>query len=90
MFTLVTRVLEDSEEEESSGDRGIEHAQKDQGRDHEREGHLFVRVLQGAERRSGHVLISGVCIHDGTDNAEYEDLGNGASPKCLGEISVLY
>ncbi len=80
--------LEKAEEDESTSDTGIQASKEENRGDHEREGYLLVKVFEGAERRSCHVLVANSGIHDASDNAEDDNLGNRASPQRLGEITI--
>lgn len=90
VVALVSGAFEEPEEDESSRHGCVQDAQKDQGRDHEREGKLQVQlVAQRSESRSGVVLSPSVGINNGTNQAEDYDLCNGNGPQSLGEILGL-
>lgn len=82
----VLGALEETEEEESGRNAGIQDAEEDESRDHEGEGHLLVDFLEGPEGGSSHVLVSDEGIDNSSDNAEDDDLANGDSPEGLGEV----
>lgn len=87
MVTLVAGAIEQAEEDETRRHGGIQHAEENQRRDHEREGHLFVYlVTQRAECRRRDVLVTGVGVHDRTDQAEHDDLGDSDGGDRLPEI----
>ena len=90
VLVLVAGVLEDSEEHKSSRDRRVQNAKEDQSWDHEGKGDLLIDVLKRAEGRCSHVLVAGVNVNDGSDEAKDDDFGNGTGPKCLWEISAAF
>ena len=87
MAVQVTSSLEDSEKGEASRDGSVEAAEEDEGRDHEGEGDLSVKRVEGAKGRCGHVLVTGEAVDDAADDAEDDEFGNGASPERFGKIS---
>lgn len=86
VLVLMAGVLEDAEEHESSRDRSVQDAEEDQSRDHEGEGDLLEDAIKRAECWCSHVLVAGVNVDDGTNEAKYDDLGDCAGPKRLGEV----
>lgn len=87
VVALVARALEDAEEHEAGRDGGVEDSEENEGGDHEGESDLLVEfVAEGSEGRSGVVLGAGVDVHDGADQAEDDDFGNGDGPERFGEI----
>ena len=87
MVALVARALEEAEEDETSGDGGVEDSEENERGDHEGESDFLVEIVaQGSEGRSGVVLGAGVDVHDGADQAEDDDFGNGDGPERFGEI----
>lgn len=90
MLILVVRVLEDAEEDEPGRDRSVEHAEEDYGGNHEGEGQLLEQRLKRAKSRGGHVLISDVDVDDRADDAEQDNLGDGARPERLGKVTRVF
>lgn len=91
MVALVTGVVENTEEEETSRDGGVQNAKEDQGRDHERERHLLVDIVANSPKgRSRHVLIAGVDIDNGADDAEGEDLGDSHGRHGFPKVTGLF
>ena len=80
MLALVPGVVKQAEEDEASRDRGVQDTQEDDRRDHEGEGNVLVRILERTECWSRHVLVTGVGIDDGPNDAEQDDLRDGAGP----------
>ena len=81
VVALVPGSFKDAEKEEASGDGGVEHTQEDEGRDHEGERHLEVRlVAKRSECRSCVVLRASVRIDNGSGQAEDDDFGNRHRP----------
>lgn len=84
---LVSCALEDTEEDEASRHRSVENTQEDQGWNHEGERDLLHDFV--AERSKGwgsYILVSRVCVHDGSNDTEDENFGNSDCPESLGEI----
>ena len=82
-------LLKDTEEDETGRDGGVQDAKEDEGGNHEREGNLLVQGLERAKGGGGHVLVADVGVDDSTDNAEEENLSNGARPQSLGELAGI-
>ena len=79
--------LEEAKEYEAGGDGGVQHAEEDEGGDHEGKRHFLVElVAEGAKGRRGVVLGAGVDVDDGADEAEDDDLGDGDGPQGFGEV----
>lgn len=79
-------VLEQAEEDEPRRHGRVQAADKDDGGYHEGVRHLLVGILQDAKGRGRHVLAAGVGVDDGADDAEGDDLGDGAGPEGFGEF----
>ena len=88
MVVDVPRAAEHAEEDEARRHRGVQAAQEDDGGNHKGKGHLLVHVVQRAKGRGRHVLVPRVGVDDGADDAEDDDLGNGARPERLGELAA--
>lgn len=82
-------VLKHSEEDKSPCDTCVQAPDKDNGWNHERIRDLLVGISEDAECRCDHVLVARVNVDDRPDNAECNNLSHGASPQCLGKVSVL-
>ncbi|KAG9796119.1 hypothetical protein KCU88_g5, partial [Aureobasidium melanogenum] len=87
---LVNSTLKQSEEDKSSRDRGIQDAEEDQGRHHEREGHLLVNVVaERSKRRCSVVLCSSVAVdwcEETVSMCPVVPVFNGNKPNGLAEI----
>lgn len=79
-----------SEENESRSHGSVEASQEDDGRNHERESSLLVNRLERAKSGSSDILITSVGVDDGANNAEDDDLANGAGPESLGEVAGIF
>jgi hypothetical protein len=91
MTGLVPGALEYAEEDESCRDRGVEDAEEDQGRDHERERDLLVElVAKRAERRGGIILVASVGVDDPTNTGEDDDLRDRHGPERLGKVPGVF
>lgn len=89
ILALVARVVENAQEHETGRNGGVKNTEEDDGRNHEGKGDLLVYRLQRSESGTRHVLVSGVCVDSASNNAEDNDLEDGASPQGLGEVSGL-
>lgn len=88
MLAHVPGSSKDSEEDKASRHRGVEHAQENDGWDHERETNFLVYfIAQRSEGGCGVVLSTRVGVDDSTDEREKNDFGDGNSPESFGEIS---
>lgn len=91
MIAFVARTFEDSEKDEASGYGSVQDAQEDQSRDHKGESHFLVEIVaQRSECGCSVVLSSGVSVNHGRHNAENNDLADGNSPQCLGEVLWIF
>lgn len=80
MLCQMSRFLKNTEEDKSTGNRRVEAADEDNGRHHEGVRDLLVGVVEHPERRRDHVLIAGVGVDDGADDAEGDYFCASASP----------
>lgn len=90
MIAFVMGTLKEAEKDKTSGHGGIQDPEEDQRGDHEREGHLLVDIVaNGSERGRCNVLVSGVHIHDGPDDAEHDDFADGHRSHGFPEVPGL-
>ena len=91
MVPLVAGTFKDAEEHEARGDGGVEHAEKDEGGNHKREGDFLEDfVSQRAEGGRGVVLGSRIDVDYGSHQAEEDDFANCNRPEGFGEILGLF
>lgn len=87
MIALVACAFEDAEEDKPGGHGSVKDTQEDQRWDHEGEGDFLVEyVTERSECRSGVVLCTCVDVHDGSNQAEDDDFGNGDGPQSFGKV----
>lgn len=90
MVAFVMGTLKEAEKDKTSGHGGVQDPEEDQRGDHEREGHFLVDIVANrSERGRCNVLVSGVHIHDSTDDAEHDDFADGHRSHGFPEVPGL-
>lgn len=87
MTGLMFRPLKNAEEDKSRTNTRIQNPQKDEGRNHKREGNLLVDIIsQRTKCWRGIILIPSKRIHNSTHTPENYNLRDRHGPECFRKI----
>ena len=83
------RPPEQAEEDEARRHGCVQTAEENDCRNHKGERHLLVHVVERTKGGRLDILVAAVCVDDGTDDTEDDDLGYRAGPERLGEFAAI-